>query len=72
MSVFKQIYFDEISGNLMILDTTDNYYQCNIYGEKKSEFLPNVTGYDASQRMDIKLNTNFKSSLYNPQKGIIL
>jgi hypothetical protein len=42
--VFKQIYFDEDTGRLMLSDSDNNHYLCNIYGDKLTEFLPNVSG----------------------------
>lgn len=41
---FKEIYFDEITGEIMLVDENHNYL-CDIYGDKKSSFKPNITGY---------------------------
>ena len=40
---FKEIFFDEITGEIMLVDENHNYL-CDIYGDKKSSFKPNVTG----------------------------
>jgi len=41
---FKEIYFDEITGDIMLCDENYNYL-CDIYGEKKSSFKPYITGH---------------------------
>ncbi len=48
---FKEIYFDELTGDIMLCDENYNYL-CDIYGEKKSSFKPYITGYcDYNERM---------------------
>jgi hypothetical protein len=42
--VIKQIYFDEDTGKLMLSDGDNHHYLCNIYGDKLTEFIPNVSG----------------------------
>jgi hypothetical protein len=41
---FKQIFFDDITGEIMLVDENHNYL-CDIYGDKVSSFKPNITGY---------------------------
>lgn len=41
---FKEIHFDEITGDIMLVDENHNYL-CDIYGDKKSSFKPSITGY---------------------------
>ena len=41
---FKEIFFDEITGEIMLCDENYNYL-CDIYGEKKSSFKPYITGH---------------------------
>lgn len=49
---FKEIFFDEITGEIMLCDENYNYLS-DIYGEKKSSFKPFITGYrNYQERMD--------------------
>lgn len=41
---FKEIYYDEQTGDIMLCDENYNYL-CDINGEKKSTFKPYITGY---------------------------
>lgn len=68
----KQIYFDEITGKLLILDSNENSYECDIYGDKKPQFLPNVSGFATfAERKKKGLELNFKTkiieNIYKPQ-----
>ena len=71
MSVnFKQIYFNELNGKLKLLDSTNNNYECNIYGEKNPEFLPKFSGTSGHvKRINIQKINKFKNDLYNPQSS---
>ncbi len=40
----KQIWFEENSGDLKLFRNDNINYKCNLYGDKLSEFLPNVSG----------------------------
>lgn len=69
---YKQIYFDENSGLLKIIDNQNNNYECNIYGDKKPQFLPDITGFanvDQRKKLGQPFDTNFKldNSLYRTQ-----
>jgi hypothetical protein len=73
----KQIYFEEISGKLIILDTSENSYECDIYGDKKSQFLPNITGFSSYNKrkemgQEMNLKNKFKSTIYRPQTSKII
>ena len=67
---FKQIYFDDLTGDIMLCDENFNYL-CDIYGEKKSTFKPYVTGYcnykerieNYSQNPNLKIEKNQIMSL---------
>ncbi len=62
--VIKQIIFDEQSGKLFLSDDKNNHYLCNIYGQKKTSFLPDITGiYNAPQRKNIN-NNDIDDPLY--------
>jgi hypothetical protein len=72
----KQIYFDEITGKLVILDSNENSYQCDIYGDKKPQFLPYVSGYaNYTERkekgLELNLKTKFNDTMYRPQTSKI-
>lgn len=70
---FKQIYFNEHNGKLFILDSKNNHYHCNLYGEKKPKFLPNITGFSTykerveEHKQNLNLNNTLDKSLYRPQ-----
>jgi hypothetical protein len=73
---FKQIIFDEITGTLNLIDDGNNSYQCNIYGERSSRFLPNITGFASfKQRKNYNIDCEIKSeceeNLYRPQNSKI-
>jgi len=73
---FKQIIYDEMTGTLNLIDDCNNSHQCNIYGERSSRFLPNVTGFASyKQRKNYNLHREIKSecegSLYRPQNSNI-
>lgn len=42
--VIKQIIYDELTGKLMLHDSDNNHYECNLYGDRKPSFIPNITG----------------------------
>ena len=69
----KELYFDDISGKVMIHDSNNNDYECNIYGEKLNKFLPNITGFiSAEGRKELKINKSLDNKdetkdLYHPQ-----
>jgi hypothetical protein len=71
--LIKELYFDDFSGKIMIHDSYNNDYECNIYGEKLSKFLPNITGtLGAEERKKNKLNKsvddkNKTKEYYHPQ-----
>lgn len=44
MSSNKLIWFDELTGDLILYDETNNPFKCNIYGDKLPTFLPYVSG----------------------------
>lgn len=43
--VVKQIIFDEQTGRLILSDNNNNHYFCDIYGRKKTTFLPYISGH---------------------------
>jgi hypothetical protein len=73
--LIKELYFDDFSGKIMIHDSNNNDYECNLYGEKISKFLPNITGcLDAVERNKKNLNTsiefkNESKEFYHPQSS---
>jgi hypothetical protein len=75
----KQINFDQQSGKLMLYDSNNNHYECNVYGDHLHQFLPNISGIASSKERKINDPTNpifqekkFTSKLYHPQKSIYL
>lgn len=74
----KEIYFDEISGKIKIHDSNNNDYECNLYGEKLTKFLPNLTGFIGfNERKDLKqfenpITLDKTDQIYHPQKSIFI
>lgn len=75
---FKEIYFDEVSGKIKILDSNDNEYECNLYGEKLTKFLPNLTGFigfnerKELNNFDNPITFDKSNQIYHPQKSNFL
>ena len=40
----KLIWFDEVTGDLILNDESNKQYKCNIYGDKLPTFLPYISG----------------------------
>lgn len=51
----KQIWENERTGALILSDSSNNHYKCNIYGDKLTEFLPGISGTASYQERAIKL-----------------
>ena len=74
---FKQIIRDELTGKLKIIDNENRSYNCNLYGEKSPEFLPNVSGFSSfgdRKKINVlkEINLDLDRSLYRPQNSNIL
>jgi len=71
----REIYFDERTGKIKIHDSENNDYECNLYGEKVCQFLPNVTGFAGfKERKEMKqfegqLMVDKSKQNYHPQKS---
>lgn len=71
----KEIYFDDVSGKIIIHDSDNNDYECNLYGEKVTKFLPNVTGFvGIHERKELKhfdkpITFDKSNQIYHPQKS---
>lgn len=74
----KEIYFEEVSGKIKIHDSNNNDYECNMYGEKLTKYLPNLTGFIGfKERKELNQFENpvtFDKSnqIYHPQKSTFL
>jgi len=74
----KEIFFDEVSGKIKILDSNNNEYECNLYGEKITKFLPNITGFIGfNERNELKhfdnpITFDKSNQIYHPQKSIFI
>ena len=42
--IIQNICFDDESGRLILSDSNNNHYLCDLFGRKKKKFKPNVTG----------------------------
>jgi hypothetical protein len=54
----KLIWFDEVSGDLILYDESNNPYKCNIYGDKLPTFLPYVSGCSSFKERKEKMVYN--------------
>lgn len=48
--IIKQICFDPDSGRLILSDSDNNHFLCDIYGEKTKSFIPYVSGCITGKR----------------------
>ena len=44
MSIIKQICYNPDNGRLILSDSENNHYLCDLFGRKHPEFLPDITG----------------------------
>jgi hypothetical protein len=63
----KQITVDEQTGKLILSDSNNNHYKCNIYGDKLTEFLPYISGTITRQERKQLLNWKLDKSYENPK-----
>ena len=66
MSIIKNICYNQDNGRLILSDSENNHYLCDIYGNEKTKFLPNITGYASFHSRN---NMIFKNNSYNNIKG---
>ena len=64
MSIIKNICYNQDNGRLILSDSENNHYLCDIYGNEKTKFLPNITGYASfhSRNNIILKNNNFRTN----------
>jgi hypothetical protein len=62
MEIIKQIYFDEDNGRLMLSDSDNNHYLCNIYGDKLTEFIHGVSGIVSQKERGLSLIDKYNIS----------
>lgn len=70
MNTIKQICFDEDTGRLIMSDSNNNHYLCDIYGRHKLVFLPNVTGMMTGVQRNKKNELQLNLSKSKSQKDI--
>ena len=73
--ILKEIYFDDIHGKIKIHDSKGDDYECNLYGEKITKFLPQITGFidfklrNEMGHFDYPIIKDESSKIYHPQKS---
>ncbi len=67
MSIIKNICYNQDNGRLILSDSENNHYLCDIYGNEKTKFLPNITGFaNFHSRNNVK-NNNFNYRTNNSE-----
>ena len=65
--IIKNICYDNETGNILLIDNKNNHFLCDIFGRKKTKFLPSISGIaKAEDRKNYPLtsrNSNSKMSL---------
>ena len=51
--IIKNVYFDDESGKLYLIDNQNHQYLCDLFGRKKTKFLPNITGFQHSRNSSL-------------------
>jgi hypothetical protein len=67
--VVKQICYDEQTGRLILSDSDNNHYLCDIFGERKKEFKIGITGVATNrhfEKKNLKINFNEDVNSYLP------
>ena len=68
--IIRNFCYDNDSGNLMIHDSNNNHYKVDIFGRKKINFLPEISG--SVNRYEKKNNQSpIKTNKYNTPNNII-
>lgn len=71
----KELYIDDNTGKILIHDSNNNDYECNLYGNKMTKFLPNLTGFIGSKErknmnhFDKPIINDKSKDNYHPQKS---
>ena len=42
--IIKTISYDDQTGNLFLIDNKNNHFLCDIFGRKKINFIPSISG----------------------------
>ncbi len=72
--LIKNICYEMDTNKLMINDSENNHYLCDIFGRKKISFLPNITGsLNRYKRQNLLKEKNFSSiqtiNIFSPNKN---
>ena len=65
MSIIKHLCYNPDNGRLILSDNKNNHYLCDIYGNKKTKFLPNVTGIVSYQTRKNLIPKNITNNHHN-------
>lgn len=64
MKFNKEIYFDQVNGGYSLILPNENI-RCNLYGEQKPKFKPNITGFTSKEKKS-QINLQDSSTFYRP------
>lgn len=68
MAIIKQICFDNDTGRLILSDSENNHYLCDIYGHRQKCFFPYISGsINGEQRIKQNLMTSLTSKSHHHQ-----
>ena len=61
--IIKSINYDDQTGNLFLIDNKNNHFLCDIFGRKKINFIPSISGIaNADERKNIPLTSRNSNS----------
>lgn len=64
--VYKNICYEMDTNKLMINDSENNQYLCDVFGRKKIKFLPNITGSINRYKYPVNNTSFFQSTNFFP------
>ena len=64
--VYKNLCYEMDTNKLMINDSENNQYLCDVFGRKKIKFLPNITGTINRYKYPVNNTSFFQSTNFFP------
>ena len=66
MSIIKEICYNPDNGRLVLSDSENNHYLCDLFGRKYPEFLPDITGVENGKNRKKLAPLSFNSQITIP------
>ena len=66
MSIIKDICYNPDNGRLILSDSENNHYLCDLFGRKYPEFLPDITGFVNGKKRKKLAPLSFSSQITIP------